>query len=160
LYQSENVVVIPNYQIEIIREVNYMDTLRVGSNIDAWCTKCKLVLAHTIEAIADTVIKRVQCNTCRGKHQFKSRAPGSKKITVAKQNLPARPRLKSSDYLRLLQSKDISKAYGYNALKHFSKGDLIDHKKFGLGVVVDEKDNTKIEVLFELGSKILVRSCT
>lgn len=135
-----------------------MNTLRIGSNIDAWCTKCKLVLAHTIEAVADGTIKRVHCNTCRGKHQYKSGEPGKVKPTVRGISTPKPTKSKASDYSRLLNGKDLSKAFGYAISRQFVKGDVINHTKFGVGVVVDEKDITKIEVLFECGPKILVHA--
>lgn len=138
-----------------------MDNFRVGSNIDAWCTKCKLILAHTIEAIAGSVIKRVQCNTCRGKHQFKSTEPGTKSVASPVSHKTAgapKSKSKPSDYAKLLNGKDLSRAYVYSISRHFAKGDIINHSKFGVGVVVDEKDMAKIEVLFESGPKILIHS--
>src|SRR5262245_58672499 len=41
---------------------------KVGDYVDGWCTRCKLVLRHTIEAIAGGKISRVHCNTCQGQH--------------------------------------------------------------------------------------------
>ena len=45
-------------------------TFKVGDNIDGWCTRCKLVLTHTIEAVVGGKITRVHCNTCRGQHAY------------------------------------------------------------------------------------------
>lgn len=135
-----------------------MDAYRVGSNIDAWCTKCKLVLAHTIEAIAEAVIKRVQCNTCRGKHQFKATVPGVKTSPVRVKSIATKGKARTNDFSKLVNGKDASQACGYSVSRQFFKGDLINHATFGLGVVVDEKDTSKIEVLFESGSKILVHA--
>ncbi len=136
-----------------------MDNLRVGSNIDAWCTKCKLVLAHTIEAVASGSIKRVQCNTCRGKHQFKSSEPGSSKASpVAKRVSAPKNKSRTTDYARLVGNKDLSKASSYAISRHYAKGDVIAHSKFGVGVVVEEKDVTKIEVLFETGPRVLIHA--
>lgn len=138
-----------------------MDTFKAGSNIDAWCTKCKLVLAHTIEAVAENVIKRVQCNTCRGKHQFKANVPGEKKVSLMVRPMSApKSKSKANDYSKLLDGKDRSKAFGYNISRQFTKGDVINHATFGVGVVVDERDVTKIEVLFESGPKILIHART
>src|SRR5690349_2429788 len=50
---------------------------RVGGEVDAFCTKCRLTLAHTILAMVGTKIARVRCNTCGGEHAMRS-APGSK----------------------------------------------------------------------------------
>ncbi len=137
-----------------------MDNVKAGSNIDAWCTKCKLVLAHTIEAVAAGIIKRVQCNTCHGKHQFKASEPGatSRATPSPKSAQPPKSKSKASDYVRLLVGKDLSKAAGYAINRHFSKGEIINHNQFGVGVVVEEKDVTKIEVLFESGPKILIHA--
>jgi hypothetical protein len=38
---------------------------QVGKNVDSWCTRCKLVLAHTIETVLNGKITKVHCNTCR-----------------------------------------------------------------------------------------------
>lgn len=138
-----------------------MQVYRVGSNIDSWCTKCKLVLAHTIEAVAAGIIKRVMCNTCRGKHQFKANEPGQASAKPSKaprlsSSKNSKPKSKPADLARLLQNKDSSKCQNYSIKVRFRAGDLISHVKFGMGVVVEEKDSQKIEVLFEDGAKILV----
>jgi hypothetical protein len=142
-----------------------MDTLKVGSNTDAWCTKCKLVLAHTIEAIAGGTLKRVQCNTCRGKHQYKANAPGTKAekkptLGLKSKNLTPKSKSKASDFTRLLSGKDPSSAPSYSVSRHFVRGDVMNHATFGVGVVVEEKDVSKIEVLFATGAKILVHART
>src|SRR5262245_47418786 len=51
--------------------------IKAGSTVDSWCTKCKLVLAHTVEAMVEGKITRVHCNTCRGQHAYRPEAPGS-----------------------------------------------------------------------------------
>ena len=53
-----------------------MATHRVGGEVDAFCTRCKMSLAHTILAMVGTRIARVRCNTCGGDHAFR-REPGS-----------------------------------------------------------------------------------
>ena len=136
-----------------------MDSFKVGSNIDAWCTKCKLVLAHTIEAVAGSAIKRVMCNTCRGKHQFKSSEPGTKTASIiVKSEKVAKAKSKPNDFSRLMRGKNADSASPYSIKKHFSRGDVINHSLFGMGVVVDQRDMQKIEVLFESGPKILIHA--
>lgn len=133
---------------------------KVGNNIDAWCTKCKLILAHTIEAVADDVIKRVNCNTCHGVHQYRSHIPGEKPALSVKLSSPSKPinKAKPSDFMRLMSGKNLAHALVYQVTSKFNKGNLINHAIFGVGVVVEERDNTKIEVLFESGSKILIHA--
>jgi hypothetical protein len=120
-------------------------------------------LAHTIEAISGNDIKRVKCNTCQGTHQFRPNAPGvsSTKSKVKVKSLAAsKTKSKSSDFKNLLEGKDLTKALVYNWKYHFSKGDLVNHTSFGLGIVVEEKDVHKIEVLFEEGARLLVHART
>ena len=135
-----------------------METYQIGSNIDSWCTRCKLILAHTIEAVANGAIKRVECNTCHGKHQFKGDAPGVKKLSSSQKSTTPKSRSRASDFERLLRGKETEKATPYNIRSHFSKGEVIEHATFGKGVVVEDKDVKKIEVLFASGPKILVHA--
>lgn len=63
-----------------------MSQLRLGGYIDAWCSKCKLMLGHTIQRIDDGVVKNVQCDTCKAEHQYKANPPNPP------QQAPANPR--------------------------------------------------------------------
>ena len=75
--------------------------ITAGSEIDSWCTKCKLDLNHRIIAMNGTKIVRVECLTCRGHHAYrrpKSAAPepkkrraASAKKTAAKKKTTAKP---------------------------------------------------------------------
>lgn len=135
-----------------------MNNVKAGSNIDAWCTKCRLILAHTIEAVVGDSIKRVVCNTCRGKHQFKAFEPNSGKSTSVRvsSKSPSKPKSRVNDYEKLLSNKDVTKAVSYGIRNKYKKGEVIDHKSFGFGVVIEERDSNKIEVLFDTGPKILI----
>jgi hypothetical protein len=137
-----------------------MDTVKVGHNIDAWCTKCKLVLAHTVEAIALGVIKRVHCNTCFGKHQYKASQPGTKvkPLSAGRVVKPKKTLSLASDFSKATSGKDFSRAILYNTTRQFAKGELINHSKFGFGIVVGSRDAQKMEVLFPEGAKILVHA--
>ncbi len=134
--------------------------IRVGSNVNAWCTKCKLVLAHTIEAAVGTAIKRVACNTCGGKHQYKAAAPGTTSVTSPR--VPRIPSAKGSiasspkGYDTVMAGKDLSAALPYEFRTLYTLGALIRHPDFGYGVVVADKGSKKIDVLFSAGAKTLV----
>ncbi|MGB8933052.1 MAG: hypothetical protein WCC48_17540, partial [Anaeromyxobacteraceae bacterium] len=45
---------------------------KVGGEVDALCTKCELVLAHTVIAMVGEVPVKVECNTCHGVHRYKN----------------------------------------------------------------------------------------
>jgi hypothetical protein len=47
----------------------------VASEVDAYCTKCRLDLSHRVIAMVGDVIKKVECLTCHSHHLY--RAPRS-----------------------------------------------------------------------------------
>ena len=44
--------------------------LSAGDTIEARCTRCRAVLNHTIVAMVAEKVVRVECNTCRGMHNY------------------------------------------------------------------------------------------
>lgn len=124
----------------------------VGKNVDSWCTKCKMMLAHTVEAVAKGRITRVHCNTCNGQHAYRAKPPGTS--TRARSTKSAVPR--PPDYASLLRGRDVAAAKAYAPTERFAEGDVIRHATFGPGVVTARKDVNKIEVIFEDGPKVLI----
>jgi hypothetical protein len=119
------------------------DKYSVGAPVEAWCTKCKLDRLHTIESLkSDGNIHRVLCRTCEGVHLFR------------------RPKTNRSKGLRhepqVLTSEDLSKAKRYAFDGKYEVGDIIKHKVFGPGRVLEVRPGGKMEVGFESGSKLLV----
>ncbi|MDA0713299.1 MAG: hypothetical protein O2897_04855 [bacterium] len=151
-----------------------MTNIRIGGNVDSWCTKCKLILAHTVEAAVKETIKRVHCNTCLSKHVFRAYAPGTAPKTAT---VNAKPKsrstaaskkaslqkkfgvaglVKASDYEAMLKGRDAALAKKYSYKQHFGMGEMMEHTVFGLGVVTADKGSNKIEVLFEEGPKVML----
>ena len=65
-------------------------------------------------------------------------------------------RARPSRYKALLKGKDMAVAKCYSSKETYLLGDVMQHPNFGIGVATAIKDRTKIEVLFEAGSKVLV----
>ena len=59
-------------------------THKVGGEIDAFCTRCRMTLAHTIMAMMGAKVARVQCNTCRGEHAYRSEPGTSRKPAASR----------------------------------------------------------------------------
>lgn len=141
-------------------------TARTGGNVDAWCGKCNLLLAHTIEAMVGTTIKRVHCNTCMSQHMFRDHAPGEgggAARSSRERSTPARAGRSSaagvtraSDYENYLKGRDLSAARRYAPRETFAVGEVLEHPKFGLGVATALKDGGKFEALFADGPRVLV----
>jgi hypothetical protein len=131
----------------------------VGKDVDSWCTRCRMVLAHTIEAVVSGRITRVHCNTCGGQHAYRARAPGTGSAGRAREGRTDGARAASKptrDYASLMRGRDPGSARAYTAAERFKDGELIRHATFGLGLVTALKDVNKIEVLFADGSKVLI----
>ena len=128
---------------------------KAAEDIDSWCIKCLEMTRHVIIAIVDEKPKKVQCHACKHKHVYRSAKPGTKKRSSSR-SAAARAGLKASDYGKYMEGRSASDALRYTMKGDFSPGVVINHTKFGTGVVVQLKDSTKIEVIFPEGPKVLV----
>ena len=138
-----------------------MGALKVGGNVDSWCGKCNLMLAHTIEAMVGDKPARVHCNTCRSQHGFKPYKPGEapRQVRERQERGPLGPqpgKVRASHYQELLKGRNMALAKRYSPKDKYAPGDVVEHPTFGVGVATALKDATKIEVLFEDGAKVLV----
>jgi|SRR5215831_2038655 hypothetical protein len=123
--------------------------IRLGGTIDSWCGKCKMMLAHTIEAMVGPKPARVHCNTCGSPHSFKASEP-------TKGTRSPSSKLRTTRYEGLLKKSSSAAPKNYSPKEKYESGDVLEHPIFGVGVTTAVKDESKIEVLFEGGSKVLV----
>ncbi|MEN8264315.1 MAG: hypothetical protein ABFR82_12720 [Nitrospirota bacterium] len=132
----------------------------VGEDIDAWCTKCKLELDHTIVAMVDNLPKKVECNTCKGKHNYRKK-PAERTRTKTKTGVRKVRKTVTEKYNEVLSGLAegaLSNATKYSIKGTFEKDDIIDHSKFGIGVVLSIIKVNKAEVLFKDGLKLLIQN--
>jgi len=121
-----------------------------GSEVEAYCTKCKLDRLHAIETLkSDGNINRVICRTCEGSHLF--RRP--KSSTAKKTRSTSKARKKGAV---TVAEADLAKAKPYKMDGVYAVGDIIQHKHFGPGSILVVRPDGKMEVGFETGSKLLV----
>ena len=125
---------------------------RVGGDIDASCSRCKMVLGHTILAMVDTRPARVRCNTCQGEHNY--RVPAVATARARNEHTPrAKPQVTSWE--AIMAGKDISRARKYSAKERFLDGEALSHPVFGIGIVQEDRGD-KITVAFKADTKTLV----
>lgn len=74
--------------------------------------------------------------------------PGSKKKAASG----------TSQQRKLLKGKDLAQARAYSSKERYAAGDVMQHAVFGIGVATAVKDGTKVAVLFESGSKVLIHA--
>jgi len=122
---------------------------KVGGEVDAFCTRCQLLLAHTVIAMVGAVPVKVECNTCRNVHRFRGASTTPRRTTAR----AASGRTASFDEL-LSGHTGAPRRYAPTGL--FTTGDVLDHATFGRGFVSGVKDPGKVEVTFRTGVKTLV----
>ncbi|MBN1205033.1 MAG: hypothetical protein JXB05_08940 [Myxococcaceae bacterium] len=141
-----------------------MATYKVGGEVDALCTRCKLTLAHTILAMVGTKIARVRCNTCGGDHTYRS-APGSTdraspSARSSSARAPSAPRAERPEKVVIsfeeqLAGKDIANAPKYSPKDAYQLDQVIQHPTFGLGLVTAVRGD-KVDIAFKAETKTLV----
>jgi hypothetical protein len=134
-----------------------MTKIAVGSDVEAYCTKCKMVLAHTVVALQGAKPRRVKCNTCGGDHNYRPTKPVAK--TAAKK--PAKAKSTTTRKVRQSWDEIMQDASGkphktYSMAGSFGEGDWIEHSTFGLGCVQTFTAPNKITVRFADTTRTLV----
>ncbi|MFH0926408.1 MAG: hypothetical protein V1872_12410, partial [bacterium] len=150
------------------------ETAKVGSEIEAYCTKCKLVLDHIVVAMIDNTPKKVECLTCHGHHAYRDSKPtrlAKTKVTELKYSEPKKQRKKSEVsrkktkntqektkkvWQEILDKKNLDIAKPYYMSGTYTVNDLINHSKFGMGIVTGVITTNKMVILFEDGYKYMV----
>jgi hypothetical protein len=146
-------------------------TITAGSEIDAWCTSCRLTLNHRVVAMVAGSPKRVLCLTCNKQHNFRrakgdgsgavvsssaggssSRSKATKKAAVTTAKAPSAAR----EWQTNVADRDSAEFVPYSIHKTFAAGQLVSHPKFGSGYVKEALASQKLCVLFKDGPRTLV----
>ena len=154
-----------------------MKPLSAGSEIDAWCTKCRMDLGHRVVAMVAGAPKRVVCLTCGAEHNY--RAPRNDKSSsgssvhlrsnresarppAAKTGGGVRAATKAKNEAERYEgwaSKTLGQAVDaftrYSMERTFRVGELVMHPKFGEGYVDQVLEGGKVNVMFREGPKVL-----
>jgi hypothetical protein len=133
-----------------------------GDDIEARCTRCREETNHTVVALVEGKVARVQCHICDGVHNYyppaEQRAPRPVAVKPAKA-----PRASSkaallnerAEWEAATRNAETGKVVPYAMDRSFRASDLVRHPSFGLGVVKALLPPGKVMVLFELGAKLL-----
>ena len=127
-----------------------------GEHIVAKCSKCKDNTNHTIVALVDGEVAKVECNTCGGTHKYR---PPTAKKAPAKSRAAATKAAKinkiEAEWEGLIDNADPATATKYSMQMAAKQGLLIQHPSFGLGRVITTTKPNKMDVFFRDGIKIL-----
>ena len=132
-----------------------------GDIVEARCTRCRTVTNHTIIALVETRIVRVQCNTCGGAHNYHPPATPSvkpaRKTPAPRSASRATPRMNSDQQLwqQSCSEAESASTVPYAMDRSFQEGMLVAHPTFAIGIVTALFPPNKVEILFQAGRKLL-----
>ena len=70
-----------------------MAAIRLGDTIDDHCSRCHMIMDHSVVAMVGEEVKRVRCRTCNHEHDYRQAKTPQKK-----------PKAKPSPYEQVLAS--------------------------------------------------------
>lgn len=145
-----------------------MSELGVGKEVLSFCNPCKATLAHMILSMKTVnEIGKVQCKTCKAIHTYKDPSKISAKKNTTKgasakaAKISIGPKRKSasiSDMWLEAVNNSTKKSQAYSIKSQYHVGDILDHPKFGPGVIDRLIDSDKIEVIFRHEIKTLIHN--
>jgi hypothetical protein len=138
--------------------------LSAGDNVEARCTRCRKVLNHTIVAMVGERVVRVECNTCKGIHNYhreaEPKAPAAGASVRKAEPAPRKAKKEPGaadreEWESLRPTMERERAVAYDMNGAYRLNDLVEHAVFGLGVVKRMAGPSKVEILFQGGKKLL-----
>jgi len=139
---------------------------QIAKDIDAVCTKCKMLLNHIVVSEISGSVSKVQCKTCGSVHKYRN---GAKKAAREKRELKTRTVKDKSSVisqaqqekiqLRWQKKKDTMPAFAdiidYRIDGDYVTSNIVRHAKFGLGFIERVLSKTRLEILFQTGLKVM-----
>ena len=137
------------------------DRTPVAQILETQCTKCKLLLTHTVVLHnSKGIVERVQCRTCGSEHKYHpEKKKAAKKAAKKPAKKPRAAKTKKPDaaaiFEQLAAKFQDNKPVPYTMQGSYKTDDVIDHKTFGKGIVTGISYQ-KIEVAFADAPRLLV----
>ncbi len=134
------------------------DVDEVGSDVEAYCPKCKADTTHVVISKYEDEIRRVQCNPCGDVHSF--RKPRGEAEDDIPEPVAARKRalLKKQTWDEFFSKHGEKNAKPYEFRETYRENAIVFHPKFGKGYVSEVVSESKVEITFEDARRILVHN--
>jgi len=130
----------------------------VGSDVEAYCPKCKGDTTHVVISKYEDEIRRVQCNPCGDVHSF--RKPRGDVEEDVPEPIAAKKRalMKKPTFDEFFAKHSDKHAKPYEFREHYHENVIVTHPKFGNGFVSEILSDSKVEVTFKDGRRVLVHN--
>jgi Zn ribbon nucleic-acid-binding protein len=130
----------------------------VGSDVEAFCPKCKADTTHVVISKYEDEIRRVQCNPCGDVHSF--RKPRGEAEDDVPEPVAARKRamMKKFTWEEFFAKHGEKDAKSYEFRECYRENQIVFHPKFGKGFISEIVSESKVEVTFADARRILVHN--
>jgi hypothetical protein len=130
----------------------------VGSDVEAFCPKCKADTTHVVISKYEDEIRRVQCNPCGDVHSF--RKPRGEAEDDVPEPVAARKRamMKKFTWEEFFAKHGEKEAKPYEFRDCYRENQIVFHPKFGKGFVSEIVSESKVEITFADARRILVHN--
>jgi len=134
------------------------DVDEVGSDVEAYCPKCKADTTHVVISKYEDEIRRVQCNPCGDVHSY--RKPRGEAEEDMPEPVAARKRalLKKLTWEEFFAKHGEKNAKPYEFRDTYRENAILFHPKFGKGYVSEIVSESKVEITFSDARRILVHN--
>ena len=130
----------------------------VGSDVEAYCPKCKGDTTHVVISKYEDEIRRVQCNPCGDVHSF--RKPRGDVEDDVPEPIAAKKRamMKKPTFDEFFAKHSDKNAKPYEFREHYHENVIVTHPKFGKGFVSEIMSDSKVEMTFKDSRRVLVHN--
>jgi hypothetical protein len=130
----------------------------VGSDVEAYCPKCKGDTTHVVISKYEDEIRRVQCNPCGDVHSF--RKPRGDVEDDVPEPIAAKKRamLKKHSWEEFFAKHSDKNAKPYEFRERYTDNAIVTHPKFGKGFVTEVVSDSKVEITFKDSRRVLVHN--
>ncbi len=130
----------------------------VGSDVEAYCPKCKGDTTHVVISKYEDEIRRVQCNPCGDVHSY--RKPRGEVEDDVPEPIAAKKRalMKKPTFEEFFAKHSEKNAKPYEFREHYHENVIVTHPKFGTGFVSEILSDSKVEVTFRDARRVLVHN--
>ncbi len=125
----------------------------IGQEIEFYCGKCKTNTLHKATSVKDGKISRVLCTVCNSYRLYREKKTATKpRAAKTPRSMGRRGRMNWDNLILEVTEQDV---HDYSTTGDFRLTKAIRHKNFGVGVITKVHNDTKIEVIFKEGMKLL-----
>ena len=130
----------------------------VGSDVEAFCPKCKADTTHVVISKYEDEIRRVQCNPCGDVHSY--RKPRGDAEDDVPEPVAARKRamMKKLTWEEFFAKHGEKDAKPYEFRECYRENHIVFHPKFGKGFISEVVSESKVEITFADARRILVHN--